>query len=47
MTEQNNTELNVSDYMKNIADLFSKIQSGKLNKQELKDAQKLLLIFKK
>lgn len=47
MTEQNNTELNVSDYMKNIADLFSKIQSGKLNKQELKDAQKTLANIQK
>lgn len=47
MTEQNNTQLNVSDYMKNIADLFSKIQSGKLNKQELKDAQKTLANIQK
>lgn len=38
MTEQTNTELNVSDYAKKIADLVSKIQSGKLNKQELKDS---------
>lgn len=42
MTEQTNTELNVSDYAKKIADLVSKIQSGKLNKQELKDAKKSL-----
>lgn len=42
MTEQTNTELNVSDYAKKIADLVLKIQSGKLNKQELKDAKKSL-----
>ena len=42
MTEQTNTELNVSDYAKKIADLVAKIQSGKLNKQELKDAKKSL-----
>ena len=42
MTEQTNTELNVSDYAKKIADLVVKIQSGKLNKQELKDAKKSL-----
>ena len=42
MTEQTNTELNVSDYAKKIADRVLKIQSGKLNKQELKDAKKSL-----
>ena len=42
MTEQTNTELNVSDYAKKIADLVLKIQSEKLNKQELKDAKKSL-----
>ena len=42
MTEQKNTELNVSDYMKNIADLVSKIKNGKLSKQELKEAKKSL-----
>ncbi|EHU2153221.1 hypothetical protein A1E30_RS19070 [Acinetobacter baumannii] len=42
MTEQNNIVLNVSDYTKQINDLMSKIQSGKLSKQELKDAKKSL-----
>lgn len=42
MIEQNKTELNVSEYMKNIADLFSKIKDGKLSKQELKEAKKSL-----
>ena len=42
MTEQTNTELNVSDYAKKIADLVAKIQSGKLNKQEKKKAKKSL-----
>lgn len=42
MIEQNKTELNVSEYMKNIADLVSKIKDGKLSKQELKEAKKSL-----
>ena len=42
MTEQNNTELNMSDYAKKISDLLSNIQSGKLSQQELKEAKKSL-----
>lgn len=42
MIEQNKTELNVSEYMKNIADLVSKIKDRKLSKQELKEAKKSL-----
>lgn len=42
MIEQNKAELNVSEYMKNIADLVSKIKDGKLSKQELKEAKKSL-----
>ncbi|RFC81516.1 hypothetical protein [Acinetobacter sichuanensis] len=41
MTEQN-VDLNISDYSKKIGDLVSKIQSGKLSKQELKEAKKSL-----